>query len=288
MSELYSTLKATKIDLLRKRKMTQAALTKYALPGYISLKNIRGKETYYLQYRDEYSKLISVHLSKDKLALCQSAFSQKASLEKELQEIDEDLRLLSLVEIDSNQDITSDDSQSSQRILDNAVGISPRHKYLFYLTAGEETGDYQIHFFTKKEIHNVPMIFVNEHLESRIGDYIISASCIVDEAADNLAKESTTSSALTLPSTSQYRTKSGIAFKYQPSKSGYTLSFFYKKKKYSIDYTPYAQYSGDINKIELARMGFKIEQFIRMNAFANEVQKYHERRQNVHTETQKS
>ena len=284
MSELYSTLKTEKINLLRKRKMTQATLCKYALPGYISLKNIRGKETYYLQYRDDSGKLISVHLSKDKLALCQKVFSEKECLEKELQEIDEDLHLLSLVEIDSSQDITAD-SLAGSRILDNAVGISAKYKYIFYLTAGEKSGDYQIHFFTKKEIQDVPMIFVNEHLESKIGDYIISASCIVDEAADALTKESTPSGKLTVPSTGQYRTKTGITFKYQPNDSGYTLIFFYKKKKYSIDYTPYTPNTGVVDNIELARMSFEVEQFIRINAFANEVQKYYERRQNVHTET---
>lgn len=288
MSSLHSTLEQTKLELLQKRQQTQGALEKCALPGYITAKNIRGIQTYYLQFRDEHNKMTSVHLSKDKLSLCQSAFEEKERCQQELNAIDDDLHLLSLVEVSPTPGPENSPEIPPARILDNAVGLSPRHKYLFYLTARPQPGEYEIHFFTKKDIHEVSMVFVNEYSVDRISDYIITASCIVDEAADNMAKEKAAAQRPFLPTSGQYHTKNGTVFKFRQNGQGYVLSFFYKRKKYEIDYAPYNEEQKGVDFIELARMGFRIEQFIRVSTFAGEVKKYYERKQNVHTEAQES
>jgi hypothetical protein len=278
MSELQEYLRETKLNLLRKQKSLQESIEKCALPGYITVKNIRGKETSYLQFRDNFYKIVSVHLSREKLIFCQNAFNEKKRLEDALTEIDHDLHLLSLVDVSDDPSLRSSATSGYGRLLDNAVGISPRHKYLFYLTPKDAPGEYDIHYFAKKQLLTTSMIFVNEGARDRIRDYITSAACIVDEvSADVIEKE--------IPLSGQYRTGSGILFKYSPDKSGLSLSFVYKKKKYEIEYEPYTTYSGSISRIELARMGFFIESHIRINAFAEGIKEYYDRKQNVSAET---
>jgi hypothetical protein len=293
MSNLYEDLKNKKLHLLNKRKELASAIDRCALPGYITAKNIRGKKTYYLQYRDAYSKMTSVHLSKEKLAFCQKSLNDKEQNEQEIEGIDNDLRLLSLVDISPEITEESGENVKNTRLLANATGISPKHKYLFYLIPRDSSGEYDIHFFTKKETQIAPMIYVNESAYDKIRDYIITAASIVDETADRLSKESPQKSTkseqnYSLPNAGQYHTRTGIHFSYSPCGANYTVTYFYKKKKYEFEYETYTPGNEGIDRIELARMGFSVERHIRINTFSNEVQKYYARKQNVHPETQRS
>ncbi len=290
MSGVYDDLKKTKLHLLNKRHELETAIDRCAIPGYITAKNIRGKKTYYLQYRDAFNRMTSVHLSKKKLAFCQKAFTDKQLSENEMTIIDEDLKLLNLVDISPAITNTSVSNDNHTRILDNATGISPKYKYLFYLIPRETPGEYDIHFFTKKETMITPMVFVNESAYDNIRDYIITAASIVDEAADKLPigsskKVTKPNGDHNLPVSGQYHTRTGIHFYYSPNGSNYAITYIYKKKKYEFEYEPYTPGNDVITRIELARMGFSIERHIRINTFADEVQKYYARKQNVRPKT---
>ncbi|WP_026661371.1 hypothetical protein [Butyrivibrio sp. AC2005] len=282
MGELLKTLENNKKELLIRKQMLEEDIIKYSIPGYINIKNIRGRETFYLQFKDKYYQMISVYLSKDKLALCEYAFDKKTSLEAELKTIEEDLELL------KNIPVHIDSNQSDKRILDDAIGLSAKYKLLFHIKKDAQPGKYFIVFYGKKKVYEIPMIYVNERYHTRISEYICSASCMVDEAADEMLKEKQTPSGNERRSSLEAQTKTGVKYSYEELDMTYLVSFYYKKKKYTIEYEPYFINEEKRKDLEISRMGFYVEDFLKNLKFKEGVSKYNERKQTVHSKTKKS
>lgn len=247
-----------KIDLLVKKKILECNIEKYSLPGYINKKCIRGKDTFYLQFKDSYYRMTSVYLSKEKLALCKYAFNNKTDYESQLEDVDSDLKLLANIQVDE----VSDDEMPMGRILDDAMGISAKYKMLFHIKADDEQGRYTITFYGKKEIYEVPMIYVNEDYHQRISEYIKSAACIVDEAVGKMIEEGKIHGSDTFCESSQAQTKTGVKYSYEESDLIYLVCFYYKRKKYTLEYIPYFYKEENKKKLEITRMGFFVEKFL--------------------------
>ena len=283
MSELKEFLTKTKSSLLSEKTFLQCLSKKYAIPGYISVKNIRGNKSEYLQFKDTHYRLVSVYLSKDKKKLCKQCFDSRQDLEKRLHEIEEDLTLLDNIQC-SNSMIVS--YEHNEKILENAMGISPGHNLLFYLQYSEENNCYVIHYYGKKQIHTVNMIYVNESSIDKIADYMTTAGLIVD----NDCNKQLISSHDLYPAKSKKqptvsRTNSGIKYSFKKNSTDYTITFYHQKEKYELQYEPYFSDSSSKFDAECARMGFFVEKYINQINFEKGVSKYYERRQNVHTET---
>ncbi len=280
MSNLIETLENTKAELLARKQMLEEDIQKYSIPGYINKKNIRGKETFYLQFKDRYYQMTSVYLSKDKLSLCEYAFNKKASLEDELKTVEADLELLKNI---PGKIISA---SSNRRILDDAIGLSMKHKLLFQIKKEDNPGKYSIVIYGKKKLYEIPMIHINENYHDRVSEYITSASCIVDEFADKMLKEKEAKHAAK-HDLSKAQTKTGVKFSYERTDLLYLISFYHKKKKYTLEYVPYFTKEKK-SPLEISRMGFYVEKFVNDLKFKEEVAKFHERKQTVHTETKES
>ncbi|WP_026665735.1 hypothetical protein [Butyrivibrio sp. FC2001] len=282
MSDLIMTLAKRKEELLANKQMLEESVIKYSLPGYINKKNIRGKETYYLQFKDRYYRMTSVYLSKEKLLLCQYAFDKRAELETALKGIDEDLKLL--------QNIPAEPWNRSEngKILDDVIGLSVRHKTLFQINYDDSQGKYIITYYGKKKKYEIPMLYVNENYHQRIAEYIQSASCIVDEAVDRMFSDEMKQGSDKQYHSFKAQTKTGIKYSYEEADMTYLLNFYYKKRKYTIEYEPYFINEERKDSLEISRMGFYVEKFLHELKFKEEVSRYRERKQNVHTETKKS
>ncbi len=285
MSDLENTLLKTKEDLLIKKKILDCNIKKYSLPGYINKKCIRGKDTFYLQFKDAYYRMTSVYLSKEKLALCEYAFNKKTFYESQLVDIESDLKLLENIQAD---EAAIAEMPIGTRIVDDAIGISAKYKMLFQIKADEVIGRYTITLYGKKENYEVPMIYVNEDCHHRILDYIKSAACIVDEAVEKMIEEVKIHTSDTFCESSRAQTKTGVKYSYEELDLIYLVSFYYKRKKYTLEYTPYFCKEENKKKLEITRMGFFVEKFLDRMKFDEEVSKYHERKQNVRIETEKS
>ncbi|WP_408071435.1 hypothetical protein [Butyrivibrio sp. JL13D10] len=281
MSDLKNTLMNAKLELLTKKQILEEDIQKYNIQGYITKKNIRGRETYYLQFKDKYYKMTSVYLSKEKLSLCEYAFNKKASLEAELKAVEDDLKLL------KNVPEQSVNTSNDKWILDDAIGISARHKLFFHIKRDDSTGKYIIILYGKKKSYEIPMVYINEKYHDRISEYITSASCVVDEFADEMLKEKQTKNSNSDHECSEAQTKTGIKFSYKKTDLSYLISFYNKREKYTIEYEPYFV-NEQKSALEISRMGFYVEEFIDNLRFKEEVANYHERKQTVRTKTKKS
>jgi hypothetical protein len=83
---LYQEIQNEYTNLLRERAVNQSTLASLK-DGYISTKTISNKKYAYLQYRVD-GKLISEYIGEDNLPLIQSELDERASLTKNISEIE--------------------------------------------------------------------------------------------------------------------------------------------------------------------------------------------------------
>lgn len=81
------------LDRLNRQKAVYEADLKALPKGYISKKNIRGKESYYLQHR-EGSKVVSKYISAADLPVIEAQVYRRKQLENSLRRVREDQKKL--------------------------------------------------------------------------------------------------------------------------------------------------------------------------------------------------
>ncbi len=72
------------------------------------------------------------------------------------------------------------------------------------------------------------------------------------------------------------KTDNGVDFTYKQDGESFTLFFSINNSDYSIPYQPYFS---SVNDIEIIRMGFAVDDFIKNIRFQNEVKKYYANKQ---------
>lgn len=92
MSVLMGVLEE-ELDRLNRQEIVYKAALQEARKGYISKKNIRGKESYYLQWR-EGSQVKSKHISRDELPKIEEQVQHRKQLEASLRRVKEDQKKL--------------------------------------------------------------------------------------------------------------------------------------------------------------------------------------------------
>lgn len=81
------------LDRLNQQEGLYKAALEEALKGYVSKKNIRGKESFYLQWR-EGQKVRSKHISREELPGIEEQVKHRKQLEASLRRVKEDQRRL--------------------------------------------------------------------------------------------------------------------------------------------------------------------------------------------------
>lgn len=100
MSVLMEVLQEELDRLERHREIYESALNE--LPkGYISKKNIRGRESYYLQHRDG-GKIVSRYISAEELPEIEEQVQRRKRLQASLRRVKEDQKKLRKVVQKSN------------------------------------------------------------------------------------------------------------------------------------------------------------------------------------------
>lgn len=81
------------MDRLNRQQLAYEADMQELPKGYISKKNIRGKESYYLQHR-EGSKIISKYISSEDLPDIEASVKRRKQLEASLRRVKQDQKKL--------------------------------------------------------------------------------------------------------------------------------------------------------------------------------------------------
>ena len=92
MSILMEVLKE-ELDRLNRQQVVYSADLQELPKGYISKKNIRGKESYYLQHRDG-NKIVSKYISAEDLPDVEEQIRRRRQLEASLRRVKEDQKKL--------------------------------------------------------------------------------------------------------------------------------------------------------------------------------------------------
>lgn len=185
--------------------------TKYAVPGYISTKHIRGHEYKYLQLRGYDGKIKSIYLAGEGLKVCENALNIQKALK-------------------NNENISAE----YKKLLDGATGLSLKKCLLFKIIWKENK--YVIRIYNGKEITEMPMIHICEWEPEKIGMHLEYASAAVDDYA---VKNGIGIKVYYDPMNRNGKgiTRSGIKYKYEISGNEGIAYCNYKRKKISVPFT---------------------------------------------------
>ncbi len=225
--------KATIIEykrILRQRLVyKELLLNKYVLNGYVSRKMIKGKPYDYYQYRTENGELISIRLTDSKRKLYELTRTRAALIQKNIDKIQEVLKYFSGVPDD---DIKTSGSlpltMRHFRLLDRAVGITPKCHIMFQIIAKPVLGEYAIVYSKCGKSHSKDMIFVNELAINKIPEYIQTAGFIVDRTEEFSKDDYNQKSILS------GTCRSGIKYTAVITENKYSANFKLFKKPYTV------------------------------------------------------
>ena len=225
-----------KVKLIRQLAIKRALIQKYAIDGYISHKKIGQKVYSYLQFRDKNGLITSVYLSAEDLEIYQEAIEQKNLINRRIESINRDLALFDSVMLTGEQ-IDSDSIRLPEtfrgyRMLNGAVGISPKYHALFRIYATNNEHDYFVKATYKRHRYAAPIAYVTELNVSDISTYMTSAGYTIDKAIRDDGNPAKEKYSLTLKG----KTDDGISFTVDMQEEGYLISYMRKRKKYCFAY----------------------------------------------------
>ena len=140
--------------------------TKYAVPGYISTKHIRGHEYKYLQLRGYDGKIKSIYLAGEGLKVCENALNIQKALK-------------------NNENISAE----YKKLLDGATGLSLKKCLLFKIIWKENK--YVIRIYNGKEITEMPMIFLPFFAHPLFRFILVTRTIVIKTTTNTMAKSIT-------------------------------------------------------------------------------------------------
>ena len=264
---LLHTLQLYKLSLTRQLYQHSQLLERYSINGYISKKNINGKQYHYLQYHNEDKELISVFFTDRIRNLYNKMTEQKKKEELRIKKIREDLNLLDKVNIkESEPNKMLPEQLYGFRLLNNTVGISGYYHAFFQIKPKKNQSEYEIVAFYKKKEYHAPMTYVNERFIGNIKQYIKTDGEIIDLEIKRKLQDNK-------PKTKIYgKTESDIHYKAIYKKDSYDIFFQYEKEVINLTYQIDSETDYDFHQIYIMNL---IDEYIKNRKIDDTWRKYY-------------
>lgn len=266
-----TTLQNQKAQLQSQIAIKKALIRKYDIDGYISHKCI-GKKTYdYLQYRDVNGEIVSVYLSSEDRDIYEKALKQRKLIETRIDNLEKDLYLFSGVPMESVNDSKTrlSEKYSGYRMLNGAVGVSPRYHALFHIEATDNMHEYIAVATYRKHKFTAPLVYVTELNVSDIPIYMVDAGMVIDKAISEAGIQVKEKNRDSLKG----KTKDGVVYKATRQNAGYMVNFAYRGGHYDfmID-IEYPDISDDMRRFTFSSA---IKEYIRRLDMDETLRKYY-------------